>query len=174
MVLKEGEHIIFEIRRHWYVLARESSVIVLMALLPLFLLGGFNYFGLSESFFMPILALCSGWLALLWTLFFVVWTNYYLDVWIITDERIVDIEQFSLFSRDISEFRMDRVQDLTVEVKGMIPTLLGFGNLHVQTAGMHHEFHIMEIPNPYEVKDRITRIHDQAVEKAHEHSHGGL
>ena len=80
MVLKEGEHIIFEIRRHWYVLARESSVIVLMALLPLFLLGGFNYFGLSESFFMPILALCSGWLALLWTLFFVVWTNYYLDV----------------------------------------------------------------------------------------------
>ena len=165
MVLKEGEHIIFEIRRHWYVLARESSVIMLMALIPLFLLAGYSYFGFREDFVLPILALCSGWLAVLWSLFFVVWTNYYLDVWIITDQRIVDIEQFSLFSRDVSEFRMDRVQDLTVEVKGMIPTLLGFGDLHVETAGMHHQFHISEIPNPYEVKDRIVRIHDQAAQK---------
>jgi len=174
MVLKEGERIIFEVRRHWYVLARESSVLMLMALLPLLLLGGFEYLGLSDEFFLPILALCSGWLAILWSLFFVAWTNYYLDVWIVTNERIVDIEQFSLFSRDISEFRMDRIQDLTVDVKGMIPTLLGFGNLHVQTAGMHREFHIMEVPDPYDVKDRIMRIHDGAVKQAHEHSHGGL
>ncbi len=155
-------------------LARESSVIVLMALVPLFLLGGFGYFGLSENFVLPILALCSGWLAILWSLFFVVWTNYYLDVWIITDQRIVDIEQFSLFSRDVSEFRMDRVQDLTVEVKGIIPTLMGFGDLHIETAGMHHQFHINEIPNPYEIKDRIVKIHDRAVQQAHEHNHGGL
>lgn len=174
MVLKEGERIVFEIRRHWYVLARESSVIMLMALLPLLLLGGFEYFGLGDEFLLPILALCSGWLAVLWSLFFVAWTNYYLDVWIITNERIVDIEQFSLFSRDISEFRMDRIQDLTVDVKGIIPTLLGFGNLHVQTAGIHHEFHIMDVPDPYSVKDRIMRIHDSAVKQAHEHSHGGL
>ncbi len=165
---------IFEVRRHWYVLARESSAIILMALIPLFLLGGFSYFGLSEDFILPILALSSGWLAILWSLFFVVWTNYYLDVWIITDQRIVDIEQFSLFSRDVSEFRMDRVQDLTVEVKGIIPTLMGFGDLHVETAGTQHQFHIREIPNPYEVKDRIIRIHDQAVQKDRGHGHGGL
>ncbi|MCR4260750.1 MAG: PH domain-containing protein [Candidatus Colwellbacteria bacterium] len=174
MILKKGEHVVFEVRRHWYVLARESGFIVLMALVPLFILGGFNYYGFDEELLLPILALCAGWLTILWTLFFVVWTNYYLDVWIITDERIVDIEQFSLFNRDISEFRMDRIQDITIDVKGMIPTLMGFGNLHVQTAGMHHEFHIMEVPNPYGVKDRITRIHDRAVDRAHEHSHGGL
>lgn len=174
MVLKEGEHIIFEVRRHWYALAREASLVVLLALVPLFLIGGFDYLGLEDEFLLPIMALCAGWLAILWSLFFVIWTNYYLDVWIITDERIVDIEQFSLFSRDISEFRMDRIQDITVDVRGMIPTLLNFGNLHVQTAGMHHAFHIREVPNPYDVKDRITRIHDRAVKQAHEHSHGGL
>ncbi len=69
---------------------------------------------------------------------------------------------------------MDRIQDITIDVRGVIPTLMGFGNLHVQTAGMHNEFNIMEVPNPYDVKDRITRIHDQAVDRAHEHSHGGL
>ena len=174
MVLKEGEQVVFEIRRHWYVLFRESSVIILLALIPLFALGGYGYLELGDEFFLALLALSAGWLAVLWTLFFVIWTNYYLDVWIITDERIVDIEQFSLFSRDISEFRMDRIQDITIDVKGVIPTLLGFGDLHVQTAGMHHEFHIREVPNPYEIKDRITRIHDRAVQKAHEHSHGGL
>ncbi len=174
MVLKDGEHIVFEVRRHWYVLAKESSVIVLMFLVPLFILGGFDYFNLSENLFFPILALCAGWMALLWTLFFVIFTNYYLDVWIITDQRIVDIEQFNLFSRDVSEFRMDRVQDITVEVRGIIPTLLGFGDLGIQTAGTHPQFRISGIPDPYEVKDRIIKIHDQAMERAREHNRGGL
>lgn len=174
MVLKEGEHVIFEIRRHWYVLARDSAFVALLSLIPFLVMGGFGALDIPDRLFLPVLALCAGWLAVMWSFFFVVWTNYYLDVWIITDQRIVDIEQFSLFSRDVSEFRMDRVQDLTVEVKGILPTLLGFGDLHVQTAGMHHEFHIRDIPDPYSVKDRIVKIHDQAVQKAHGHDHGGL
>ncbi len=174
MVLKEGEHILFEVRRHWYVLARESAILILLGLVPLFIMGGFNSLNLPDELFLPVFAICTGWLAMVWAMFFVIWTNYYLDVWIITDQRIIDIEQFSLFSRDVSEFRLDRVQDLTVEVKGVLPTLLGFGDIHVQTAGMHHQFHINDVENPYAVKDRIVKEHDKAVKRAHEHSHGGL
>lgn len=174
MVLKEGEHILFEIRRHWFVLARESVILVLLTLVPIVALGLFNSFDLPDEAFLLVLTLSMGWWAIVWAIFFVIWTNYYLDVWIVTDQRIIDIEQFSLFSRDISEFRLDRVQDLTVEVKGVIPTLLGFGNVHVQTAGMHHQFHISDVPDPYSVKDRIVKEHDKAVQQAHEHNHGGL
>lgn len=148
--------------------------LILLAILPLIGLGVLGLFSASEQLFLLLIALSAGWFAVLWTVFFIVWTNYYLDVWIVTDHRIVDIEQFSLFSRDVSEFRLDRVQDLTVEVKGILPTLLNFGDLHVQTAGMHHQFHINDVENPYAVKDRIIKEHDKAVQKAHEHSHGGL
>jgi len=174
MVLKEGEHVLFEIRRHWYALARESSILLILALIPFIVLGLFGSLELPDELFLLALALSMGWLAIVWAIFFVIWTNYYLDVWIVTDQRIIDIEQFSLFSRDVSEFRLDRVQDLTVEVKGFLPTLLGFGSIHVQTAGMHHQFHIYDVPDPYTVKDRIVAEHDKSVKQAHEHSHGGL
>ncbi|MEX2054431.1 MAG: PH domain-containing protein [Candidatus Colwellbacteria bacterium] len=174
MVLKEGEKVIFELRRHWYVLARDSAIPIVLAVIPLIILGVLGPLGVPEELFLPILALCLGWFAIAWSVFFIVWTNYYLDVWIVTNIRIVDIEQFSLFSREVSEFRLDRVQDVTVEVRGMVPTLLGFGTVQVQTAGMSREFFIYDVENPYQVKDRIIKLHDKAVKDAHQHSHGGL
>lgn len=111
---------------------------------------------------------------ILWSIFFVMWTNYYLDVWVITNHRVVDIEQFSLFSRDVSEFRLDRIQDITIEVKGLIPTILNFGNLHVQTAGMMRELMIRDVHDPYSTKNRIIKEHDRAVKEQHAHNHGGI
>ena len=174
MVLKEGEKIAFEIRRHWYVLASESSLIVLLALLPFILLALSGTLELTDQSMLVVVFTSAAWLMLLWGTFFVVWTNYYLDVWVVTTHRIVDIEQFGLFSRDVSEFRLDRVQDITIEVKGVLPTLLNFGDLHVQTAGMMRELKIKHVHDPYEVKNRIIREHDKAVQKAHDHNHGGL
>lgn len=174
MVLKENEKILFEIRRHWYVLATEASILVFLALIPIVVIASADYLEFSDQLFSLVLFLSSAWMLILWALFFVIWTNYYLDVWIITDQRIIDVEQFSLFSRDISEFRLDRVQDITVEVKGFLPTMLKFGDIHVQTAGVNHMFHIKHVPDPYKVKDMIVREHDRAVRKAHAHGHGGL
>ena len=86
-----------------------------------------------------------------------------MDVWILTDRKIIDIEQLSLFSREVSEFRLDRVQDITVEVRGIISTMLKFGTLHVQTAGATREFVIKNIPDPYKVRDIIMDWHGVAM-----------
>ena len=174
MVLRENEKVLFEIRRHWYVLAVDSSFVVLLALIPIIVIASAGYFGFSEQALFLIFFLSAAWLLILWSVFFIIWTNYYLDVWIITDQRIIDVEQFSLFSRDVSEFRLDRIQDITVEVKGFLPTMLKFGNIHVQTAGMGNEFHIMQTPEPYKVKDMIMREHDRAVHKAYAQDKVGL
>ncbi|MDP3953649.1 MAG: PH domain-containing protein [bacterium] len=173
MVLKEGEKVLFELRRHWYVLARDSGIPIVLALVPLIALGLFDPLGVPEELFLPVLALAAGWFTVAWAVFFIVWTNYYLDVWIVTNMRIVDIEQFGLFSRDVSEFRLDRIQDVTVEVKGVVPTLLGFGTIQVQTAGMSREFFIYDVENPYQVKDRIIKLHDQAIKRAYAHGYDG-
>ena len=82
---------------------------------------------------------------------FIMWTDYYFDVWIVTTERLIDIEQHGLFRRETSEFMLDKVQDITVEVPNMLGTLLKFGNVMIQTAG-ERSFSIKEIPNIYEVK----------------------
>ncbi|PIR97869.1 MAG: hypothetical protein COT89_02245 [Candidatus Colwellbacteria bacterium CG10_big_fil_rev_8_21_14_0_10_42_22] len=158
-----GEKVLAEFRRHWYVLATESAAIAAMALLPFGALTALTAVNYSERIFFLILFMSMAWLTILWSLFFIIWTNYYLDVWILTDKKIIDIEQYTLFSRDVSEFRLDRIQDITVEVKGIVATFLKFGTLHVQTAGTHHEFMIKNVPNPYQVRDMIMDWHSRAM-----------
>lgn len=167
--LSKDEHVVYEIRRHWYVLLVESFFLAVLALIPWVVFFGLDVSGFSFSgsegplfFFVSV-----SWLFFIWIAFMIVWTNYYLDVWIVTSKRILDIEQHGLFSRDMSEFRLDRIQDVTIEVKGILPTLLHFGDIHVQTAGEAREFIIRGIPRPYRVRDVIIKEHDRAVVESH-------
>jgi len=165
----KDEHVIYEIRRHWYVLLIESFFLIIFFFVPWVILFGIDIVGASlNSQEGSLLIFASAmWLLFTWLAFMVIWTNYYLDVWVVTNKRIVDIEQHSLFSRDLSEFRLDRIQDVTIEVKGLLPTLLHFGDIHVQTAGETREFIIRGIPNPYKVRDILTKEHDRAVMESH-------
>ena len=161
--IKPGERVIFEVRRHWYVLLVETLSLLLFFAVPfvafiVLLVGGFP---LSAKIIFLLVFLKAAWFLLGWIIFFVIWTNYYLDVWIITDERIIDIEQKHLFNRNISEFGLDRVQDVTIEVSGFLPTLLHFGNIHVQTAGETRLFILKHVPRPDKVKDIIFKQQDE-------------
>lgn len=166
--IQPEEKIILEVRRHWYVLLWETFVLVLLALIPLvaflfFLIRGTltgEHLGAIALFFF------AGWLLLDWVLFFIIWTIYYLDVLVITDKRMVNIEQHHLFSREVSEGRLDRIQDVTVEVHGILPTMLHFGDIRVQTAGEAEAFLIRYIPYPDKVRDVIFKQQDELLKKA--------
>jgi|AntRauTorckE6833_2_1112554.scaffolds.fasta_scaffold00144_23 uncharacterized membrane protein YdbT with pleckstrin-like domain len=161
---RENEHIIFEIRKHWFIIATELTIITLLAFLPLIIpsileaLDLTITFGETQSFWSIFIFLYSFWVLILWIMGFVFWTNYYLDVWIVTNEKILDVEQIGLFSREVSMLHLERIQDVTVEVKGFVATLMKFGDLHVQTAGQQREFIIHNIPQPDKVAKKINNI----------------
>lgn len=166
--IKPGERVVLEVRRHWYVLFIETAVLILFFAVPIGVLAIFlaGSFPLGPKIISLSIFLKSAWLLVGWIVFFVVWTNYYLDVWIVTDKRMIDVEQHHLFDRDISEFGLDKIQDITVEVSGLLPTLLHFGNIHVQTAGESRSFIIRHVPHPDKVKDAIFKQHDEFVRAA--------
>ncbi len=80
---------------------------------------------------------------------------------IITTERIVKIDQHSVFRREISEFLISRVQDVRIEIKGALATLLKFGDLVVGTASEGPAFTFKSIPHPERIKD-IILYHQKA------------
>ena len=86
------------------------------------------------------------------------WIDYYLDVWLVTNERIVSIEQKGLFARSIAEQKLYRIQDVYAEVNGVIATLLDFGNITIQTAGTNEYFIFKKIPKPHEVARNIAKL----------------
>lgn len=94
----------------------------------------------------------------LWLYGFLVWIDYFFDVWIVTNERIVNIEQKGLFNRRISELRFSRIQDVTASVDGLIPTILNFGDVYVQTAAEEERFVFRQVGDPFAVKDEVMRL----------------
>jgi uncharacterized membrane protein YdbT with pleckstrin-like domain len=97
-------------------------------------------------------------LLIMWIYGFVVWFDYYLDIWIMTNERVVNVEQRGLFSRQVSELKYRAIQDVSTDVRGLFPTIFNFGDVTVQTAAEQSRFIFRSVGNPYEIKAEIMRL----------------
>lgn len=93
-----------------------------------------------------------------WVFLYRAWLDYYLDVWFVTNERVVSIEQKGLFSRTIAEQRLFRIQDVHAEVQGFIDTLFDFGDVTIQTAAAEVVFHFKEVPQPHLVARNVIKL----------------
>ena len=171
--LDPGEHVIMEVRWHWIVFIGTIIAFVFFSALPLFLYVVIYLFVPQLVHFMnqgivikSILIFYLFWLLSFWLSFAVTWTKYYLDVWYVTETRIIDVEQKRLFDREVSNLRFDRIQDITLEVQGIIATWLDFGNIRVQTAAeVAADFYLTYVSHPEEVKRVIFGQHNSVGDK---------
>ncbi len=164
---REDETVLLLLRRHWIILLAHGIVSLILLIVPIAgaLILRSILPGLQTSSIYPFLVLLF-WIYLMfvWTYFFVGWIDYYLDAWVVTNDRIIDIEQNGLFNRVISEQRLYRVQDVTAEVKGPIQTFFNFGRVYIQTAAEHERFVFEDVAEPYQVKKVIIELHEKALE----------
>lgn len=158
LAIAPNETILLVMRRHWIVFAGPTTIFFVLLLLPplALLLGRASIdvlaspmIGVVTNFFLAL------YFAGLLTYLLLRWLGYYLDVWIITDGRIIDVEQKTIFNREISEMPLDRIQNVTVEIPGFLATMLGFGNIKIQTAGAG-EFTISSVSNFNRAKELIV------------------
>lgn len=160
-----GEKTITIIRRHWIIFLVNIlwHLILLLAPVPLvwFLRGYFAEVFQNEIIFPIIVIILSIYYLMIWLFSYISFIDLYLDVWIITNKRVVNIEQLGIFSRIESEHRIDKIQDITTEVHGIGATLFNFGDLHVQTAGESQRFIFKQVPQPYYLKKTITALAEQ-------------
>lgn len=177
--LNPDEKLVKVIRKHWFLIFLHISVSVFLFIFPIILLAiTLNLDSLSEitSKLPPlhpsmIIFVGATWALFLWLNFFGFWTDHYLDGLIITDKRIVDVEQRGFFSRKIASFRMERIQDVSSSTHGIIATLLKFGEIRVQTAGNDQEFILKHAPDPRMVRQIILDQHDKVIEEDKLNSH---
>jgi len=157
--LETEEHVLLQVRKHWFVLGAQLFSVILIALAPLIfytvitLLTDLGKSLPGEGTIMIILY--TVWLLIMWMALFNIWTNYYLDVWTITNKRVIAVDQRGLFSRTTGSFRLERLQDIIIDVHGIIPTLLNFGSVEIQTAGEEKNFKVFGVPAPSHIKALI-------------------
>ncbi len=168
--LEADEQILRIVRKHWWIIATRVAGATLSALLPpVALTIGVNLLAdtidlasLIDTYRGELWFAYLIWLLFHWILIANFWTDQYLDLWAITNRRIVAIEQRGFFRRFLSSFRLERLQDMNISVTGVIPTFLNFGRIEAQTAGgSNEEFATDNMPDPRGLKALIIRQADE-------------
>jgi len=78
-------------------------------------------------------------------------TLWYFHVGIITNKRIKDIDIHGVLYRDVSETRLNLVQDVNFVQHGFIPSLFNYGDVFVQTAGTEPNIEFDKAPRPAQI-----------------------
>ncbi len=165
--LEPGEHVVKQVRKHWFLFAAELLPYAILAVMP-FALPKFlvfapplvpyaTWFDYHSSTDVLTHALLGVWLLLMWTVAWGAFTRYFLNAWVLTNKRITTIKQRRFFSREVSSLLLPRVQDVTTNVTGVLSSLLGIGDIKVQSAGAEIEFTMRGIPRPEQMRDIILK-----------------
>ncbi len=97
--------------------------------------------------------------------------SWLFNVQIITDERIVDIDFSNLIYKQVTDANIDKVQDVTYKMGGVVRTLFNYGDVLVQTAGEVPNIDFEAVPNPA----RVAKIlQDLRMEEAQEAVEGRI
>lgn len=150
--LREGEDVIETIRQsalsyvwHWVA----STILLLLPfffLLPLVRAGSWGVYVALGVF------IIGG--VLLWRWLFM-WS---MNVFVLTRDRLVDIDQHGFFTTVVSSANYEKIQDVSFEIRGFAQTIFRLGTVSVQTAGSDVRLELHGIHGPQRVQERITSL----------------
>jgi hypothetical protein len=90
------------------------------------------------------------------------WYAYHNDVWVVTNQRVVDSTKRNWFNKRMASADLVDVEDIAVHKQGLLPTVFNFGDLQCQTAGERLNFVLAGIPDPTKVLALIDVSRDAA------------
>lgn len=162
---KSYERVVYVLRRHWITFAPIALLFLTLLAVPAAVYAMITYLFpplLSGASLFPLaVMLGSAYYLSAYLFFYAQFVDYYLDLWIVTNDRIVDIEQFGLFSRTISELDLFQIQDVTTDVHGFFATVFHYGDVSVKTASANISIVFRNVPNPNKIREHLVRLSDE-------------
>lgn len=162
---EEGEEVVLFLRQHWIV----NLGWIVMSALALTIPSVFSFFlpyaGLPASYQLVV--------TMTWYLFvagyaLVKLMGWFFNIYILTDERVVDIDFTNVLARKVSVAKIEEIQDVSVVSRGALQTFLNYGSVFIQTAAEVPEFDFVNIPYPDKVGTVISQMIDQEEQESME------
>ena len=162
---KSYERVEYVLRRHWITFVPIGLLFLVLLAVPVAVYGMiaflFPTIFTGPTLFPLSVLLASAYYLGVYLFFYAQFVDYYLDLWIVTNDRIVDIEQFGLFSRTISELDLFQIQDVTTDVHGFFATFFHYGDVSVKTASANINIVFRNVPNPNKIREALVRLSDE-------------
>ena len=161
--LQDGETVLQVCRRHWMYLWPRTALWAVIAVVPpilvFWLLNTVTDVDGTVGMIFAIAAVI--WLVVWGIRALFNWYVYTNDIWVITNQRIVDSVKPTPFSMKLSSADLVNIQDMTVERRGILQTSLNYGDIHCQTAADNRDFLLNGVPNPQDLQLLIDRERDR-------------
>ncbi|GAC1501078.1 MAG: hypothetical protein NVS1B10_05070 [Candidatus Saccharimonadales bacterium] len=153
----DDEEVLYVFHKHPVVM-RKGLVLGMLAWLlgPLYTLGltyahpnnppSLTFFGLSL-----VVSIVLGGI-----LFIPSWIGWHFSIFIVTDQRFIQITQKGFFHRSVADLGLAQIQSVNYEVAGLQETLLGFGTIKMQT--YVGDLTIHEVHHPAKIQKRLLTI----------------
>lgn len=163
---QENEEVILFLRQH-IIVNVPWVVIALLFLVAPTILFPMILTNLKLPFVIPVGYIIVA--TLFWYLFtfgfmLVSFLRWFFNIYIVTNERVVDIDFIHLLYKEFSEARLEKVQDLSYKTGGLFAAFFNFGDVAIQTAGELPNFEFDAVPRP----ERVIATISELVEKVKE------
>jgi len=117
---------------------------------------------LLVGFVMMMIAGVALWLVYWGVRSFLNWYRYRHDIWVVTNQRLIDSYKAHPFSLRVATADLVNLQDMSVVKSGIVATMLNFGNVVCETAGSDRvAFTIAGVPRPEAMQLLIDRERDR-------------
>ncbi len=145
----DDEEVLLVFRKHPVVMRKGlvlSSVAILLGTVPALFKPEFSWFfgGLGAGLVLAILV------------FLPFWISWYYSVYIVTNQRMIQITQKGMFHRSMVGLGLPQVQMVNYEIAGLQETLLGFGTIMIQTYVGSLTIH--EVHHPAKIQKELLNI----------------
>jgi uncharacterized membrane protein YdbT with pleckstrin-like domain len=154
----EEEEVILFLRQHPIVNIKWIMIAVLMLTLPSVFSFFPPYANLPTNF---QFVMTMGWYMFVFGYTLAKFMGWFFNIYILTDERVVDIDFQNIFFRKISTAKIEEIQDVNIQSSGAFETFFGYGSVFIQTAAEVSQFEFMYVPNP----DRVGKIINQMIDQ---------
>lgn len=145
----DDEEVLLVFRKHPIVMRRGlifGLMAVLLGTVPALIKPEYSVY------FMGLL----GGLALGFLVFLPSWIAWWFSVFIVTDQRLIQITQKGLFHRSVIDMGLAQIQMVNYQVSGLQETLLGFGTIMMQT--FVGDLVIHDIHHPAAIQKKLLEI----------------
>jgi len=142
------EPIVLLLRRHWITNLPWICLTILMIVAPLLLRFTQMLIFFPANFQIIFVVL---WYLLTLSFVFEKFLGWFFNVYIITDERVVDVDFYSLTYKQISDAGLNKIQDITYRTRGVVGSIINYGHILIQTAGNQPNIQFEDVPRPAEV-----------------------
>lgn len=155
---EEGEKIILLLRAHRITTFPWVAISIALVLAPLFifpLLSVIGFSGVSAG--TKLVAVLFWYLGTL-TYVFLNFLYWYFNVYIVTNERIIDVDWYAVVVRKVSSMHLSKVQDVSASQAGALSGVLDYGNVQIQTATEGENLEFVGVPHPQLAVKQINEL----------------